>query len=260
MISFFVKKSEVVVDCFTHHESAYEYTPINYGTQFYPDWWKKTDNNFINEKGESKSTIKNCVGFIDYYKNCLVIPSWFEMDLSVYEQGNQQWWNYQASNLYVDTKASHAREAFEGFALDNGNNVKLTSPWVIQTKEEIQWVWSQPTWNLREHLSTFTILPAVVDFKYQHSTNINLFVTNEEKLKNTVIKPNTPLVALHPMTEKNIIIKKHLVTHEEYIQRVDGVASLFLRRNSIDFSKLYKKKKEFLTQKENPSTCPFHKK
>lgn len=256
MFSFFIKKSEVIVDCFTHYQSALEYTPVDYGIMFYPEWWKKTENSYLNERGNIRSTIKNCIGFIDYYKNSLVIPSWFEMELSVYEQGNEKWWTYEGSNQFVNTDDTHNRKSFEGFALENGNNIKFTSPWGLKTKENIQWVWSQPTWSLRAHLSSFTILPAVVDFKYQHSTNVNLFVINEDKFKKTTIAPNTPLVSLHPLTEKKIILKRHLVSYQEFLQIVDGPASMFLRRNHYDFSRLYKRKKDFLIKQNK---CPFQK-
>ena len=255
MFSFFVKKNEVVVDCFTYYQAGFEFTPIDYGSKFIPEWWKKTESS-----SGGVSTIKSCVGLIDYYKNCLVIPSWFEMDLRVYKEGDEKWWDYEASNQFVDTESSHTRESFKGFSLENGNNVKLTSPWVIQTKDDVKWVWNQPTWNLREHLSTFTILPAVVEFKYQQGTNINLFVINEDNLKNTIIKPNTPLVCLHPMTDKNIVIKNHLISYEEFIQKKHGASSMFLMRNYKETSKLYSRKKELVNNKEKNSTCPFHKK
>ena len=257
MFDIFVKKSEVVVDCFTHHQSAFQYTPIDFGSRFYPEWWKKSEKFYVDEQGSSKATIKNCVGFIEYYKNNLILPSWFEMDLNVHEQGNEKWWTYEGSNQYVVTNSTHGRKSFEKFALDNGNNIKLTSPWGLKTKENINWVWTQPTWNLREHLPIFVVLPAVVEFKYQHATNVNLFVVNEDKFKKTTIAPNTPLVSLHPMTEKKIVLKRHLVTYEEFLQTLDGVASLFMRRDYFDFSKLYKKKKEFL---DKQSKCPFNKK
>lgn len=259
MFSFFVKRSEVVVDCFTHHQAAFEYTPIDYGSKFLPDWWKDTKPSFQNNSGQVGPTIKNCIGLIEYYKNSLIIPSWFEMDLNVYEEGNEQTWTYQSSNTYVDTESTHPREAFKGFALENGSNLKFTSPWLIRTKEEVRWVWSQPTWNLREHLSTFTVLPAVIDFKYQHSTNVNLFVQNETNFKNTIIKPNTPLVSLHPISDKNFIIKNHLISYEDFTQKKNGAASMFLLRNFKEISKLYARKRDLVNIRGKNSTCPFHK-
>jgi hypothetical protein len=152
----------------------------------------------------------------------------------------------------VDTN-SHRYEQFAKYALDDGCNMKIQSPWCIKTKEDLNWTWTQPTWSLRKDLKNFVILPGVVNFKYQHGTNINFFLINENVEKQTIIKPNTPLVSLHPMTDKEIEIKRHLVDEKEF-NRYNNMHNLFLHRNSNEHAKMYSQKKNFIDKMQ----CPVH--
>lgn len=263
MFDIFIKKKEIVLECFTYLDYVQQYTPIDYGHNFFPDWWKKNPNEVLekdlNGVVNSQATIKSCEAFKSFYKSGLVIPSWFELELMVlqHDQIKDHSWRYVSSSPDVSFHYSHSKSHYENFALRDGNNIKFDTPWLLRTKQNVSWVWSQPTWSLREHLSTFTILPGVINFKYQHGANINLFVTNEEKIKSTIIKPNTPLVALHPMSDYIIKLKTILVDEKEF-SSLDGLNNLFFRRNAKDFSKLYSNKKQFIDNLEKKkSKCPF---
>lgn len=250
MISIFNRSKKIVVDCFTVLDYVYDFTPIDHGTKFFPDWWKETGSTC---QDGNNLTIKNCIGVIDYYKKSLVIPSWFEMELTIYPRNDpeRRSYFYESSNRHTVDKQSHHASQFEKFALDNGQNMKLDSPWCMKTKENLFWTWTQPTWNMRNNLRNFTMLPAVVNYKYQHSTNVNFFIMNEDEEKHAYIAPNTPLIMLHPMTDKEIEIKKHLVSEKEY-QRLMNMDNLFLRRTAKENAKIYGLKKNFIDKMECP--------
>lgn len=250
MFNIFKKPKKIVVDCFCVLDYVYDYTPIDYGSKFFPEWWKDTDPSCNDDKA---LTIKNCIGVIDYYKKSIVIPSWFEMELQIYSvtDPEKRCYSYEASNKDTSDVESHHRAQFEKFALSNGQNMKLTSPWYIKTQEDIHWTWTQPTWNLRNNLQNFVLLPAVVNYKYQHSTNINFLIINEEKHKVARIEPNTPLVMLHPMSEREIEIKKHLVSEKEFT-RLTRIDNLFFLRDLKENAKLYSSKKNFIKKMECP--------
>lgn len=252
MINIFKKPSKIVVDCFCVLDYVYDYTPIDHGTKFYPEWWKDTPSTCQNG---NNLTIKNCVGLIEFYKKSIIIPSWFEMDLTVYSKNDpeKRYYSYESSNQHTVDKQSHHSSQFEKYALSDGSNMKLESPWCIRTPESLSWTWTQPTWNLRKDLQNFVILPAVMNFKYQHSTNINFFLINENNEKRTIIKPNTPLVALHPMTDKEIEIKRHLVGEKEF-RRLMNIDNLFLRRDAKENAKIYSQKKNFIDR----MGCPIN--
>ena len=69
---FWFKKKKVVLECFTDNDIAFNYAKIERMDKFFPEWWKKTKK--YSDKGIP--TIKGCVGFIDYYKKGITIPSW----------------------------------------------------------------------------------------------------------------------------------------------------------------------------------------
>ena len=104
-----------------------------------------------------------------------------------------------------------------------------------------------------------TVLPAVINFKYQHASSINLFVDLKDREQKLTIPPLTPLVMMHPLTEKNVVIKTHLIDETERL-KIIGIRKFFLRRDRTDPVDVYKKKKELLKKIDNMNNdCPFNK-
>jgi hypothetical protein len=248
---FFIKKKEIVLDCFTYLPYVYDCAKINHASKYLPEWWRNTP-----EAIDGNPTIKHCAGLMDFFKTGIILPSWFEMELSIGKLGEEQRCAWQASNTDVDTGSSHTPAQFEGFANTDGNNIKLTSPWLFKTKEDINFTWTQPTWNMRKLLNNITLLPAVVNFKYQHVTNVNLFVINKEEAEICKILPLTPLAILHPLTEKKVIVKNHLVSKDEW-ERHLGLGKLILKRHPKEWISLYKTKKDLHKKIENINRCPI---
>jgi len=233
------KKKEIVLDCFTADAFVYDNAKINYANKFIPDWWKDTPPVVQGDR-----TIRNCRGIIDFYSTGIVIPSWFEMQYDGVD-------NYLTS-CTVDTSGSHPNHQYEGFVGD-GKNMKLHSPWVFRCNRNINFTWTQPTWNNRDSIDRYTILPAVVNYKYQFHTNISLFMTNKDQKKGTVIEPLTPLVILHPMTEEKVIIKNHLVDEREY-ERITGINKIFIGFDSLNEQN---KRKKFI-KRVDELNCPYN--
>jgi len=242
------KQKPLILDCFTYVPHAYDFAKIDYAHKFIPQWWKNTPS----FTGKDHATIKHCQGFIDYYKRGIILPAWFEMELNILEQGHPNVYTWVASNADVSTGNSHYSEQFSGFAKQDAINIKLESPWAIKTKEEVYFSWSEPTWNIRDLLFKLIVLPGVINFKYQHATNINLLAITNSVVKELYIPPRTPLGILHPLTERNIEIKTHLVTKEDWL-RVHGLNKLFFARNANDSIKLYKSKKRIIDE----ISCPY---
>jgi hypothetical protein len=250
---FWMKKTEVIVDCFTYSSFAYDYAKIDYAVKFIPDWWKETPKVFNGE-----ATIRNCKGLIDFYKNGLILPSWFEMELNVLRKGDPERFRWIASNQDVASHGSHSSNQFLGFAEDDGVNLKIQSPWFLKTKEKINFVWSQPTWNLKKFLPQVTVLPATVNFYEQHETHINLFLQNDIHEKKFLIEPKTPLVIMHPMTDKKIKLNHHYVTEKETERISRGIMGLFLVHNAESLMSKAKRKNKFLEKiNQSNSKCPF---
>lgn len=248
---FSSKKDEIVLNCYTYLPYAYEYAAIDYAINYAPNWWKKTPARTTNEK---LATVKSCVSVLDYLKLGIVIPSWFEMDINLNPKSNNDvWYTWEASNPSVLTDNSHSPEQFAGFAGADGKNLKITSPWKFTTKEEVYFTWTQPTWHQRELMPNVFVLPGVLNFKFQNSTEINLFVINKENEESFTIPSLIPLAILHPLTERKVVIKNHLITKEEW-DNMMGMRSLVLHRHSSDLT--YKKRKNKYKQIEERQ-CPY---
>jgi hypothetical protein len=245
---FFFKKKEIVLNCFTYSSIAYDHAKIDYGKNYFPEWWK---NEPMHNEADYP-TIKYCVAFKDFYNKGIIIPSWFEIKFFINENNEYGW---TSSNHDVGLDLSHPQSQFYGFSKENGFNVKLTSPWIFKTKEEIFFTWTSPTWSLRNNINDFKILPGVISFKYQTGTNINLFVEkNENRSKEFHIEALTPLVILHPISERKLVIKNHLISKTEWDRKFNnGADQLFLQNNFQERVSLRKKVRDHIDKK-----CPFH--
>jgi len=260
MFDIFVKKTDVVLDCFTYSHNAYEYAKIDYGNKYFPEWWKETPKVL-----PEAVTIKNCTAFMDFHTKGIVIPSWCELKIHIYEYKNDEGFSFKwnSSDGDFDTKSSHSNIQWDNFSLDNGFNMKFTSPWRMKTKEEIYFSWTQPTWHLRECMQNFSIIPGVMNFKYQHSSNINYIVIQDNEAKDISIPVRTPLVMMHPMTEKNVIIKNHLIDRKEFDEGFDfSLKKLFLEMSPNDMLGFSRKKKKLIDEMDeinnDKKKCPFH--
>jgi hypothetical protein len=109
---------------------------------------------------------------------------------------------------------------------------------------------------MRDTWSSLALLPAVVNYKYQHGTNINFFLENKDVPEECMIPPVSPLVIIHPMTDRKVIIKNHLISRTEW-ERMFMLDELFFRSSPKDAAKLYTRKKNLIDQKEKKE-CPFH--
>ncbi len=249
---FWNKKKEVILDCFTWSEIAFENAKIERASKYFPEWWKKLSKTVSDGRG----TIKNCVGFTEYYKRGIIIPSWFEMNLIIRSFKNtEQLFAWEVSNKDVSTEDSHTSDQFNGFSIHENystHNIKFCSPWHLKTKDEIYFSWSQPIWNQQSLASKLTLVPGITEFKYQHAAELNYFFCRKEEDELINIPPLTPLAILHPMTEKKIVLKHHLISREEFSKKFDNKMLLF--NNNF-----YKKKRKLADMQESQKKkCPFH--
>lgn len=245
MISFLFKKSELHLDVFTSRSGVFELYPVEYGNNFFPEWWKKLSKEYYHEGSiYPSSTMKRCDGFIQYYKNSITIPLWSDLMLKINRNDSVDW---QFSDM-VTNASSHPKVQMEGFMDDKEfAHVKIESPWIFKSKDEISWVWTQPIWNFKNSFDVL-IPPASVNYKYNNSTNINMLIDQTED-KKILLPAGLPMVNLFPMTEKKVVIHSHLVSNEEYSKIHDATyASTFINK--------YKNAKKILQEKE--SKCPFH--
>lgn len=218
-----LKKKYIDIFCYTNNTIAYEYFPIRQARDFIPQWWKDIPNAMYDNddgyhtKATRKTTMKRCPGIIEYYKKGLMIPLWTDVEVIVDHNMNAEGW----STAVADQSLIEPHPDFQkGAFLSSGNwfHNKLISPWKIETKENLSFMYMQPHWNLDELNGDVVIPNGYIDFhKDNHSTNIQIFM---HKFSNRVININagTPILHLVPLTEKKI--KIHTIYDEDRVDKL----------------------------------------
>lgn len=206
---FFFKRNVVVVDCFITNPTILKLFPIAKASHHIPDWWKRMPQTNYNEKFISnESTLKGCPGFIDLYKQGFMMPLWADLAIDV-KDGKYQW-QFSDFSTHAEVHNSHQWGAFADES--KYGHIKILSPWRIKTKKDLSWLMLAPFWN--DKLQTnYSIVPGVLNFKYQHENNINIFISMNEN--NFIIPNNHPLYHLIPLTQDKVELKYHLVSEEE---------------------------------------------
>lgn len=234
---FIIKKSKLVLDCFTTKNHAIKYNPIVKANEHYPNWWLNTKKEY-QDNFFKLATIKKCNGIIDYYRYGVILPLWSDLSIEI-KNGH---YNYQFADGHSSC-ADHDIKQWQTFADPNRYiHLKINSAWWFSTKKDIKFYWSKPFWNY--DLENFFHIPsAILDFKYNNATHINMFI---DITKNIILdfKFGTPLAHIVPLTEKELIIKNHLIDEKE--------AKKFI--NNISFINNYNAKKNILNKKK----CPFN--
>lgn len=240
---FLFQKKKIVLDCFTHSEIILQTAPITEAIRYIPDWWKKLPKSYYADTFFPKTTMKGCFGMIDYYTNSVALPLWSDLVINVSADRGYQW---QFSDKLSDA-AVHDKNQHTDFLNDHGH-LKLITPWCLKTKEDIKWVWSQPTYSFNSDIAAIKILPAVVNFKYQNGANINLMLPLEQP-KRYFLEQGQVLAHLTPLSENRIEIVRHLIDKKEYEKIID-------LHTSITFTNKYK---NIIKQKQKFSDCSYYK-
>jgi len=232
---FFFKHKEIVLDCFTDSKFTLEHFPISRSENFYPEWWKNLSKEY--KEGENfwpTSTMKRCRGIIDFYCDSFTIPLWSDLMLSIENQNVKSFrWQFAQKSFGATI---HAADQRGEWLKDSHGHLKLDSPWQIKCSESVKFSWIPDFYNFDNSWS-ISILPGIVDFKFNNSTNINLMIKYPEIYKQEFLLPaGHPMIMLKPYSEKSIKIKLHLIDSTE----------LESMKTTPVFTNLYKLKKKLV--------------
>ena len=213
------KDDDIIVDCYTHNEFAYNFAKINYGYHYIPEWWKKTsqfvqpsDTSQYHYSDAKEMTNRNCPGFVQYYKKSIVLPMWCEMLIQITRKGEDNLFHWESSNK-CDVQF-HPQFQFEKFSRQEGFSLKIMSPWYLKCKENIDFAYSQPVWSQRDLLFNLILLPGILNFKNQMATHLNYFFERGDAPKEVRIQPRTPMLMLHPLSERKVKLRHHYIKKE----------------------------------------------
>ena len=104
-------------------------------------------------------------------------------------------------------------------------------------------------WNHTIYQHGTQILPAILNFKYQHASHVNMFFPRKSQL--IKYDHGTPMSHVIPMSESHLDVKCHLVTEQE-IKTLTSRADKF-----VFFNKRYPKLKKSIDTIEKKKKCPF---
>jgi hypothetical protein len=243
---FIFKPKQLHLDCFTENSGVYDLFPIVKGSKCYPEWWLNLPkSDFDYEFMDQTRNMKTCVGFTDFFQNSVCIRLWSDLAIKLSKEDNTEiYWKYKFSDP-KNKIHTHVRDEFNGFLDMNYQQLKIETPWRFKCKEDVNWLFVGNPYskNLNNDMN---ILPGILNFKYQTTTNIQLILKVENNQAEKIFTHNTPLVNLFPMSDKKIVIHNHLVSSEEYKKIATHLGS---------FENSYKKMKNIF--KINESKCPL---
>ena len=256
------KEEPIYLDCYTYSHYAYNHAKINYAKNYVPNWWKKEPP--ITKDGQV--TIKRCPAFSSFYAKGIVMPLWGEVEITVNPLGSDRPLEWVSSNEDFDlSNFSHEKNQWVGFGDNSLRNLKFNSPWAFKTRDAVDFVWSSPTWSNPDTFNSLTILPAVIQFKTQQATEINFVIQQKEKEQKINLPSLTPLAIMHPMTERKIKIRHHLVAVDKFnmIHRKSGGMVLGSTRGPssedalTEIPKRIAKNEKFWKKADELNKCPF---
>lgn len=236
---WFSRRSKIIVDCFTYSEAVYKYSLVERSEKFIPEWYSKMPSKYYEDEFIPRSTMKKCIGLRNMYTTGFMMPLW--ADLAIKVEDNTYSWQFSD----YDTKADiHPSEQWKYYVSPNDfGHMKLNSPWHFVTKEPINMYIAQPFWA-HKPINTFTVVPGIMDFYYQHCSNINLYIDIRRESK-FIIQQGTPLTHYIPITDKKLELKTHLVDEKEW------------KKTSSPLITFESKYRAWVNNDNKKSKCPF---
>tara|TARA_A100001035_G_scaffold150717_1_gene118677 strand:+ start:3255 stop:3953 length:699 start_codon:yes stop_codon:yes gene_type:complete len=231
MFSIFNRTPTITLDCFTPIPDLPELFPLKKASGIVPNWWKNLKPT-VEYKGINRGSLKMCPGVTDYFKTGFIITCWRDFIIEV---------NSGIPNVLPENTADlhnpiqWGDEALQGYA-----HVKLVSPWRIKEKTGCKFLFTNTFWHNNTH--QYFIPNGIVNYKYQHATNVNLVVNKNAFPKRFELNAGEPIVHCLPISDKNIKIKMHVVSDEEFA-KTDNY--------HFTFSGNYYKSKKFKKENKN---------
>jgi hypothetical protein len=249
---FWFKKKKIILKCYTTDPFAYSFAKIDWGENFIPEWYSNLPVYNTWPNGSVEPTLRVCHGFKQLYKNSLVIPSWAHISMTPNSIQDGPGFDWKSNTTFTHISSHHSNQ-IAGFCDDTlYSTFKIETPWWIQCNRPVQFIVSDPVWS-RSGITDYCILPGIVDFKYQTSTNILGLLEHRQERREISFSPGDPLVFLTPMTEEDIVLEYHLVTFTELQKHLPD-----LRVGVNGAINKYVTRKKFINKlDQRESKCPF---
>lgn len=246
---FLFKKKKVILDCFTYRPDVFSYFPIEKATNALPDWWKKMPSTFNADSiGLVEiATMKSCAGLLGYYNNAISLPLWTDCRIRTSEEDDTINWYFSDGATVAIPHDFRQKGEYLSNPILRYTHLKIVSPWIINCKEDINFVFSGNTWAINNP-EQIVIPSGVVSYKYQSVTNINMFI-RLNSIQIASLDAGSSLVHIFPMTEREVEIKTHFIEEKQF-KNIENLGANNFRTKS------YFKHKHFRKEAEKAGKCP----
>lgn len=198
----FKKKIKLVAVTSTPHLT--ETFPIVEAQSCLPKWYKSTPLAY--EKGvcpvqhsitNKAATIKGCTGVNSLLRTGFILPAWEDISLVVYPDGA---FSSVGAHTNPPTSAHDKRQL--PVNMQNYTIIKLISPWYLYG-DETEYMFTPAIYHTAITRNYF-MPPGIVNYKYQHATNVFLAVEPKQEPYEILIKAGDPLVYITPLTKQSV--------------------------------------------------------
>lgn len=219
MFTILKRLSPIVLDCFTYRNSFLKF--------HYP----RSSYDYLKNEQQTRH-------------NDFVIPLWCDVSINLnhISKDHSIGWKFADEDTAADI---HPYIQFRGFMTEKKlQQLKIPVPWVIKEKTGVKFLASSPQWALKDLQRVITPLPGMVDFKYQHSANIQYLFNypQVETVDSVIIPAGMPLYQFFPLSDRKVKIKTHLISREEF----------------WDYHAAEKFSNHYSFRKKSIDKCPFH--
>jgi hypothetical protein len=248
----FWRKSKVIVDCYTFRKSTVGMFSIQPLTKLKPKWFKDMPNfrKAPPSPGSNRrfkvSNFKSCAGFINLFRVGFGIPLW--TDFQIINERAGLGVKYPDTYTTVEPHLEPHEDVEYNMATplsDNHRHVKLNSPWLCFSEQDVDFLMVGAEWNyVNHHLYDFNIPMGIVNFKHQASSNINIMFPRNVDGRETQfqISAGDIIAYLIPLTERKVEFRCHYIPTVEWNQlHMDYESKTISARNGyFNMKKLWK--------------------
>ncbi len=199
-----------------------------------PEWYKKINPYFFEEKSIESSTIKKCMPILDSISLGYILPLPCDFYIQNMPTGDQNInCGIRADLSYFE---EHPIDQASGHPLENGMPYKKwLNPWQIKTEDGYSCLIINPL----HRKSPINILDAVVDTDKYYST-INIVFTIDKSF-NGILKAGTPLAQIVPFRREGF---ESIISNEKNTNDIIKEKLLSVKTNR--YKKLFWQKKEYV--------------
>lgn len=241
MFSFFTRSSKIHVDCFTYMPEIIDLFPVYKSGEKIPQWHKNVPPTFQHPGQPGKGTIRTCPGVTELFKEGITIQSWGDIHINWDSNTVNNPFGIEAlpqgvGEPHYSGQWNDARE-FQEY-----HHIKINSPWKFVEKTGVKFLFTNAFWNVPT--LKYFIPNGLVEYKYQHTTNVNMWIPKSAFPKNVLIPAGTPLTQIIPLSEKEVVIHMHKIGLLEYKEKYT--------HHPFSFAASYYKRKKLIESKKCP--------